>query len=406
VTSKRHESKVRRWTQLLFLVTVVMSALLGCSGPMDAAATGSIVVEREVLLPITGEAKAIVRLADGGFVIAGRRGTAWAVRTNASGGMLWKYVEPPDERLKIPFSLGQSEFDGVVPLENGTLLFCGGKNTPEHLTGVGFLVILDGDGKLIEQRQLMPSGDRPYRSAGIDQCLRWNGDVLLVGGGVVQGEDPFGWLMRLDESGRTRWEVVSQQLALSPAVETADHALVLTIGVRSADNPLGPGGVRVVRVNAKGEVTAARTIPASGYCVAQSMSPRVDVRLISYPFNPSDKPLLYTLNARLQDAAPAKSISPVTGEDLCGYVLDDDSVVLFGRVFDSVLRATVAWVARPHVRDAALAFRLADPRDSASKVDAVVAVSSTEFAAVRYQISPVSPERNGVVMSWVSVRRP
>jgi len=123
-------------------------------------------------------------------------------------------------------------------------------------------------------------------------------------------------------------------------------------------------------------------------------------------FNPSDKPLLYTLNARLQDAAPAKSILPVTGAGFCGYVLDGDSVVLFGRVFDSVYRATVAWVARPYMRDAALAFPLADPRDSASKVDAVVAVSPAEFAAVRYRFSWVSPERNGVVMSWVSVRRP
>jgi hypothetical protein len=345
----------------------------------------SIVVDRQVLLrDVNGPPNAITRTAAGGFVVAGERGTAWAVATDANGTMLWMFVDPRDEQAKTQY---QSNFKGIVPLSNGNFLLCGEKLDKKR-GRLGLIVILDGNGHVVEQRLLFPKDDQSFFSSRFTQCLPWSDGIAVIGtaaNGLPPGRS---WVMKLDKSGVKEWEILDPDLANGHAVETADHNLVIS-GFEGAAFE-----TKVIRINPKGDVVARRMIKSYANLLLDSVEAITTVRMITYGLD--NKATLYTLNDHLEDAERSKEIGSFDAKQGRGYVLRDNSIALFGRLNN----AAIAWIAESGEFYATAEL---DPRFKSFVANCTVPLSESRFVTVRNSVS-VNIDDQGLAMSWVELK--
>jgi hypothetical protein len=156
-------TSTRRTLSLMLLTAPLMQLM--CA---NAWGGGSITIEREALLArgTGGSPYAIVRTPDGGFVIAGDVGVAWAARVDASGVLQWEYRDTRDESLRGP---SQSAFDSAVVLADNSVLLCGYKKISNAQAGL--VTRIGQNGQLLEQKLMRPNDDPKYTDSAIS-CLR------------------------------------------------------------------------------------------------------------------------------------------------------------------------------------------------------------------------------------------
>ena len=353
----------------------------------------SIRVDREVFLQgVTGKPNAIARRPNGELVIAGVRGTAWAVGVDAAGKVRWRFDEPRDSAVKSPY---QSEFQGVVPLANGNLLLCGKMSTAENGGGIGLIALLDGDGRLLEQRDWFPNGDRKFFSSTFNRCLPWDGGIALIGT-ASDGRQGFAWLVKLDATGTKQWEIASLDLAGSHAVETQDHGLVL------AEFAAGAEEARFVEVGRNGAIVARRTIKGSGYGLVRSVAPAAGVRVLV--FEGARKASLHSLDKGLVDSAMPQAAEPIFVDQGCGYGLPDGSLALFGYLQQGGGAFTAPYsaaVERMSSSGAQESVQVLDAGGGSFTVRDATPVSPTQFVTVRERVSR-DPHASGLVISWIT----
>lgn len=374
-----------RWRAMHCLVVALMtaSALEGCGGSRD----GSIVVDREVRLEgVCGTPFAIVRTADGGFVIAGGCGDAWAAGTTSTGILRWRYGEPaPQNRSPVA-----SYFKGAVALANGHVLLCGQHHQRALVT------ILDETGQLVERRDISPpDGNAAISVSSIDWCLPWNDGVALVGGGS-DGHQGYFWLLKLDKNGSQEWGRVSDKGVAGSAIQAPNGDLITAhTATDLTDNSYHS---ELIRYDHLGNPVAQRLIhePSIRVILLRPIgTPAEHVRAIRY----GDGEAMLTLNSQLQDAMSPIHIAPISlaSPSGCGYVLPDGSAALFGQAGN---RSAIARVGRHWKFDAVRLFRLPNVGGATVSVGDAVPLSANQFVSVRDEESAGGPSR--MVLSWIT----
>jgi hypothetical protein len=366
------------------LIALGTAAITSCGAREQPSAP--MFLDHDLLLKgKAGTPYAITKRADGGFIIAGNMGSAWAVRTTSQGAVVWKFDEED----------GASEFRGIVTLADGSTLLCG--NADHGL--IGLVVIVSAEGRVLEERRLLPSEYKDSWSTGsFDHCMPWGDGIALLGTATVAIEGTnrgLGWLVKLDKNGQKQWEKYARDFVASDAVVTDDQALVIV-------RPDQTGGANVVRLDASGQKIAERAFKGD-LNFLHALTPTDAVTVIRY----GGKVRLLTLDRQLADAAPERLVGPYYIDHGCGYLLSDGSVALFGQIGN--LRPAIIRVGPPETKDTVLEF----PASLGSfAVYSAVPLGAGQFVAVRPQnITKVGPngfavadeERDGVVMMWVTM---
>jgi hypothetical protein len=381
----KHDSHSRRVSDFPRIHITCGFAAIALAALLSDCARGatdvhSIVIDRQVLLgEIGGTPNAITQMPDGGFVVVGVRGIAWAVGTDAKGTMLWKYEEPIDDKIKSPF---QSHFNDVVPLANGRVLACGESTIGRS---VALVTILDSKGHLVDRRLELPSTDSTLTSSGFHHCLRWGSGIALIGY-ANDGKKGYSWIEKLNDSGQKVSQFLVKDTGVRKTSETAEGSFVL---------PFFGGGqfeMGLLRADSAGDVLATRTIKGFSFLTLKSYAPTTKTNIISYGID--NKATLYTLNDRLADAEPPKQIGDFDTSQGSGYVLPDNSLVLLGRTQN----AAVAWIGSSGQMLASMTFGT-DIKSFATKE--AVPLSTNQLVTV---LDSVSGTNHGVVMTWVTLR--
>lgn len=371
--------------------SIVVALILSSSCARTGNAENSIVVDREVLVPgLVGKPTRMARLTNGGFVIVGARGTAWAAGTDAQGKLLWKYEEPSDPSVKLA---EQSGFNGVVPLSSGNVLLCGKHSTNESQTGL--LIILDGGGRVVERRRVFPNDDRGIFSSSFESCIPWGGGFAVMGAGT-DGRKGFFWLMRLDKNGVIEWEKAGPEVPGFVGVATADQNLVLMGNIAGFE-----GGVIIAKINQQGHTIVERKTGFLEAAPVRSLDSHSGVMVVAV--DKSFHSALLSLNGDLRDGGSDKPAGLISIRDGCAYELLDRSVVLFGNRPGSVYRSAIEWINRGGKGDEVREMTVPSPRDSSFSMSDAVPLSANKFAAIRDQVT-AAPENTGVVLSWLTFK--
>jgi len=263
------------------------------------SATEEINIERDV--PVsqgTGATpNAIARVPGVGYVVAGSAAQAWAAGLSSDGQVLWEYFEngkPPNPNLRS----GASGILGIMPLRDGTILFCGHTDRGPRTGRFALLLHLDAKGQVLDRQELSPSGQPGDRGGDIARCVPW-GDGYAIFGSFNSGVRAFEqWLTKLDADGHVLWQKAGggdSPGRWEDAVEVADGGLVLV--TRTVE------GSQVVRVNKNGEVVAKRSFNGYGdYKFLRSLEPSAKV-VLSF-FDLQRRSTFFALDKNLQDVEP------------------------------------------------------------------------------------------------------
>jgi hypothetical protein len=281
------------------------------------SSTGSITLDQEVLLRgKAGTPFAIVQMPDGGFVIAGNMGAAWAVRTGPEGQVRWQFK---DDFGDLKSNTSESEFKGAVALANGSVLLCGSKHTHDGIFGL--LVVVDPKGNVVDRRKVFPSQYGNNSGTGkFNRCQPWADGIALLGTGGPRTGGGGGWLIKLDENAQPVWEKLDPSLPSNDMMEIADHNLLLA------------GQTELVRLDAAGAEVARRSFAAYGIDLLRTMKPSKSVTILRYGVGKEQgKVSLSHLDDQLKNISPDQSIGPYRINFGRGYVFDDSSVALFGQ---------------------------------------------------------------------------
>jgi hypothetical protein len=363
-------------------------------GVNDPNARNGIVIEKEHFVQGPGgDVRAIARIDDEHFVIAGVRGVGWAVGAGAAGDLTWVYKEPFDPQVKTQY---QSEFHGVVPMPDGHVLLCGENSTNEF--GAGLITILDAEGNLIERRTVFPNDDRKNWGSSFQGCIPWGDGFALLGRGT-DGKHGFFWLMKLDQHGKTMWDKIGPEIPGFGAAAAQDGSLVMVGNIGGM-----AGGVTVTRFDQNGEKLASRNTDFLEAKFVRSLNPSNTVQLVLT--NKDFQDVLLTLDVDLRDIEKPRRLTLPNIRDGCAYELSDGSIVKFGSIVGSVgsvFRASVGWMNRRNGEGQLRVFPLPNPHDSSNTVRDAVAISPNQFVAVRTQNS-TDQARNGFVLSWIILK--
>jgi hypothetical protein len=370
-----------------------------CGGPIVVhLAAHHFVIDRQLIFSDLQVAPhSITAMPDGGLVVAGRSGRAWAARTSANGKLLWTYQDPRDDNINaaVNGTSTESGFSGAVSLPNGNILLCGEKSTGDRHTG-GFITILDRNSQIIERRTAIPGNSKEWLTASFYRCFPWPDGVVLLGSAQAEGLGRGDlWIMKLDDSGAEQFETLIDFADLRAIVKTTkahEPSFALTLYNSEKD-------FNVLRLTPRGEVVAKRTIPGDFYLALHPIQPTSKTTIVTYAERGSVV-TLYTLSEQLEDAEPPRNIKPFDATKGLGYAFDDGSIALFGRAGSSALGASAAWIDSTGHAIALTPF----PVDYMSySVEDAVPLSLNKFAVVRQSVSS-ERDHHGLALSWLTLK--
>jgi len=371
------------------LLALMALAIGACRERTDASTSDGIVVQREMRIKTVASPYAIAQMADGGFVIAGDRGTAWAVGTDSEGRVRWAY----EEKREAGPPASQGHFRSVVALADGSALLCG----EQKLTAL--LVKINPRGEAIERRLFFPKGVTGLIISDIGRCAKWGKGIAVIGRANDATLYRTDWVMALDANAKEEWEtVLSDDAGGTDAIEGADGSLYMA----------APRGSHIViaRIDTSGRVVAAQNTVSFGFGLLRPFAPATGAKLIAYDANGRGR--LLTLDEQLRDRREPIPIDSISINHGRGFELVDNSLLMFGTTakgggaFTSPLAAAVARVApngrthEPHV--------LVPPQMASDTVNDAIWIAPDELVAVRLEIGK-DRESSGIVMSWIRISR-
>jgi hypothetical protein len=380
-------------------IAFCLSSIGACHKVNSSDQSKSFVFEKQILIPGTsGKPEALTRVSGGGFVVVGGAASAWAAATDANGQFLWKYSVPTDPKVQF---LVQSAFHGVVPLASGGVLACGELFTRDNQQ-TAIVVILDSDGKLIEQRTIFPKDDQTIRTSSFHSCFAWGDGFALTGLWYDdQRRQAYYWLVKLDKNGLREWEKLGEELPGVDGVVTADQNLTLVgIPVHAGAHA---GAVTITRFNPKGEVAATRMTTFREARAVRSVEPTGGVKVIGVDSDTHN--VLLSLTGDLRDTRPPKRLEWLDIRNGCAYVLPDGSVALFGNKFASgaIYRASIGWLDRHDADDIVETLGAPDRQDASFTVADAVPISAHQLVTLR-DLESANPAASGALLSWVTFK--
>ena len=365
-------------------------ALLTFSCGRTSVERNTISLDREVLVTGLGGAVAITKVSGDGLVVTGGAGSTWVIATDSRGELLWQFTDPPIKNaISIPGQLA-TVYNNVVPLPNGNVLLCGRRNHPRSTSNL--ILILDRDGKVVEQREERPDVAKAITRSAFRECISWKGGALLLGGVEFAAEDNRRWIVQLDSNGNKVAEFFFLNsdiygLIGKNSVDSTDAAYVDII-------PDTNGKYLYYEVTSRGQVVATRPLD-DNYATTKTLrnlEPSSTMQIVMLPLR--GKSIRYTMNTRLEDVIPAQPIDRFDVSQGNGYVFPNGSLALFG----SEGNAAAAWIASNGER---IATRVFDKRYNSYTINDVVAISANEFVTVRNGVTN-DPNGGGVVLDWLT----
>jgi hypothetical protein len=373
---------------------VLCSLLLALTAPCWSASTGSIAIDREIVLSPGhgGEPHVITKTMDHGFVIAGNMGTAWATRVSSTGAVVWEYWDRDEKGTTL--STRRGEFTGAVTMPDNSTLLCGAKveTTESGANQLGYLVRIDSTGKIVAQDSMYPNADRRYGISGFANCLAWGDGIVLVGSALSRA-GRMGWIIKLDAQGTKKWERVEADIGGLDTFETQDRDLVM---IRQAQDSLFQ--MTIVRIDSTGTLIARRVIQASEIGRVRSITPTDNVYIATHDETGTK---LLTLDKHLRDVRPARTFEAIFFDHGCAYLYPDESLAVFGYSGNNGSpSAAIARVNAASKQSAIYPFKRSD--ESAWIGDAAL-ISANEFVTVRQSVDADDKHR-GVILDWVSIK--
>lgn len=303
--------------------------------------TREVIIKDETgLLP---EPQVISKTSDGGFVIAGSLGRAWAVKTDAAGKVLWRNLQDK------PFSGNgyATTFTGAVAMPDGSTYLCGNVSFPSGGYTPSLLLHLDAEGHVINEHLFVPQKRTEHGLGYFDSCIRW-GDGMLIVGHIFQfnnskdflkNDEHYYWLLMLGATGQIKWE---KQIPTS--FDTIDGTQSMLV---ASDSSLVFAGYRTGKtelfcISMAGELTSKKSLEGL-FAIVRPVMP--DDSLQIYGLNPTDKAFeVITFNDRLEET---RRIQGGDGFDFGGrfaYRMPDQSLVLFGAEHHTLHKSAIAHV--------------------------------------------------------------
>lgn len=373
---------------------VLCSLLLALTAPCWSASTGSIAIDREIVLSPGhgGEPHVITKTMDHGFVIAGNMGTAWATRVSSTGAVVWEYWDRDDKGTTL--STRRGEFTGAVTMPDDSTLLCGVKaETAERgANQLGYLVRIDSTGKVVAQDSVYPNADRRYGLSGFANCLSWGDGIALVGSALGRS-GRNGWVIKLDAQAKTKWERVEPELGGLDAIETQDHDLVL---IMQAQDSLFQK--TIVRIDSTGTRIAKRVIQAEETARVRSITPTDNVYIATHDDTGTK---LLTLDKHLRDVRPARTLETIFFDHGCAYLYPDESLAVFGYAGNN--GSPSAAIARVNAASKQSTLYPFKRSDESHWIGDAALVSANEFITVRQSVDADDKHR-GVILDWVSIK--
>jgi hypothetical protein len=376
-------------------IAFCLSSVGACHKVNSLDQSESFVIERQVLIPAArGKPEVLTRVPDGGFVVVGGAASAWAAATDANGRSLWKYSVPTDPGVRMQV---QSTFHGVVPLASGGVLACGELFTKDNKQ-TAIVVILDSDGKLVEQRTIFPKDDQTVKTSSFQSCIAWGDGFALTGTWYDDSRrQAYYWLVKLNKDGVREWEKLGEDLPGFDGAVTSDQTLTL-IGI-----PVHARAVTITRFNPKGEVVATRITVFREARAVRYVESTSAVKVIGIDSDTHN--VLLSLTGDLKDTRPPKRLEWLSIREGCAYLLPDGSVALFGNKFVSggVYRASIGWLDRHNADDKIETMGVPDRQDASYTVADAVPISPHQLVTLR-DLETANPATSGAVLSWVTFK--
>lgn len=296
---------------------------------------------------------------------------------DSQGKQIWEYFAgaPNDETPNI------NRLSGAVALSENRTLLCGTEGVPRQKYP-GRIVLLDGRGGVIAERDLFPQGDTVKYSARFDKCFPWGDGVGVLGSASGHGEGG-GWLLRLDSNGAVLWErypIVSSALDVQ---ETADHELF----VISRDGALMQDS-RIDRVDKDGIVLLTRRLSGHAHF---ARAPSTGELVMITEKEPDGPTMLLKVNDVFMDIGKPMTLGRFSPR--VAFELQDHSTVAFGGAFGGGWNAAVV---RIYANSAWEEFPL-EPLHISGWFNDAVPTGPREFATVRATLD-ARP-----LLTWISI---
>jgi hypothetical protein len=390
--------------RMLLLLIVAILGLMS-TAPASAANT-HITIVREVFLEegVAASPRAIIRTADGGYVIAGalHDNQAWATRIDGNMKVIWRHEVP---HPSLTPAEGSSVYESAIALPDDTTLLCGFWNVGRlgAPNVVGLLTRIDASGRVLDQRQVVPLGDSSYQLTYIRKCVHTIDGIAVVanstqilGTGAVRSSKQILWLLGLSPTGVLIWQKViprdSQSVPSSLRVLPNSDLLVRS------------GYYEIILFDRVGSTIMEKKGPPG--TLMRSIEPEESSRIISQSVDASSF-VVTTLGSNLQE------IDRKTGRfsDFIvrqAYELTGGDLALFGSEDEGgAATAAVGWLHHDLKDMQTLVFK--PTFGSFWIVDAVPTETPGEFATVRlvlptkHNLSP-SETRLGLLLSFIQIR--
>jgi len=351
----------------------------------------------------TVDPKAMALTRDNGFIVAGslgseaQRKSAWAVKTDSKGNVMWRYVTSRKDNPVYgqPSFIQSPVFNALAVMPDDSVFLCGFMPGIEH--SFGLLTHLDKNGKVLNEQLLRHEA---VIRGNISSCASGSGGLVTIGkvatfqhteatktepGSVLQNN--FYWILSFDTSGKTKWEKllpISKQLGtvdrISPIQMAADGSFVF-VAQRIDDS-------EIVSVKPDGDIAARHFLNGLFTILlpTQEQAP-TDIQLLSIF---TGKLTRITFSHDLQETGRATE-EHEDGVVHLAYRMPDQSLMLFGSKPNSRGGENYAWVM--HIDPAHHEGTLTLAPDAESLwIDAgVVTNKSGEFASARRVFKPFKP---------------
>lgn len=281
------------------------------------------------------EPQVISSADDGGFIIAGNLGRAWAIKTDAAGKVIWRNLQAQrdDARYAVAYT-------GAVAMPDGSTYLCGNMSQPEGYTP-SLLIHIGAAGQLLDEQLFVPQ-DRTKRGLSyFDDCIRWGGGVVIIGhvhdtkrqaSGYGTSFLPpitenYYWLLMLDSSGKLEWEkqlptTFNGITSVKAMLNTTDDSLVL-----AGDGMMGK--TEIFRISTSGKLLASKLLTGK-FQFVRPVIPDGILQVYGDHNDTNDSNMLITLDSSLEELrrVPGKQ-SPDFSTHMA-YRMHDQSLILFG----------------------------------------------------------------------------
>jgi hypothetical protein len=333
------------------MAVAILSVSLLLAGPLRA---DDLTVTKEVVLDSnsSGNSITITRANNDGLLITSDEAhaahKALVLRTDHAGNVKWRYETG---LLDPPWAPGATPtYHGAVVMSDGSSIECGTMprqdagfrpNIGGHFHQFGLLTHLDRDGKLIEDKVLLPhDGPHELGTMGFFACANFGDGIVAIGttnrvlpNHELSDREYLYWIVAFDSSGKIKWEKLqptSKSLSVLPGPLYISPLQIMPGGgfvFAAAHDIMGSTSSQVLHIGPRGDVVASVTMDGLVTIAPQEKAPN-QVALVSLgTVGPTTS--LIVLDDQLHELH-RNSVKRHRSFETAAFLLPHQTLILFG----------------------------------------------------------------------------